>query len=118
MVRRVVRYEEIVLDANFTRFARPLAPPRRTMFGHFLKGSSVARSERSKAARDELRPLGNAVAVADEGYAVAFQADNTAYGASFASEAAAREHLRDAIAADPGLAEQLHVVPEFELAGA
>ncbi len=117
MVRRVVRYEEIVLDANSTRFARPLAPPRRTLFGHFLKGSSVARSARSKAARDELRPLGNAVAVGDEGYAVAYQADNSAFGASFASEAAAREHLRDAVAADPGLAEQLHVVPDFELAG-
>jgi hypothetical protein len=116
MVRRVVRYEEIVLDANFMRFARPLARPQRTLFGHFLKGSSVARSPRSKAARDELRPLANAVAVADEGYTVAYQADNTAYAASFASEAAAREHLQGAIATDPGLADRLHVIPDFELA--
>ena len=114
MVRRVVRYEEIVLDANFARSARPLSPPRRVLFDHFLKGSSVSRSPRSKAARDEMRPPGRAVGVNDERFTVAFQADNAAYADSFASEAAAREHLRDAIAADPSLADLLHVVPEFE----
>jgi hypothetical protein len=114
----VVRYEEIVLDANFARTARPLSPPRRVLFDHFLKGSSVSRSPRSKAARDEMRPPGRAVGVDDERFTVAFQADNAAYADSFASEASAREHLRDAIAADPSLADQLHVVPEFEAVGA
>jgi hypothetical protein len=118
MVRRVVRYEEIVLDANFTRFVRPLSPPRRALFDHFLKGASVSRSPRSKAVRDELRPPGRAVGVDDDRYTVAFQADNTAYAESFASEAAAQEHLREAIAADPTLADQLHIVPEFERIGA
>jgi hypothetical protein len=119
MVRRVVRYEEIVLDVDFGRRGRPITPPTRTLFGHFLKGSSVARSPRSRATRDELRPRGKAVEVGDEGWTVAFQADNAAMeGASFASEAAAREHLRDAVAADPALAGRLHVVPDFEVAPA
>jgi hypothetical protein len=44
---------------------------------------------------------------------VASVADNVAV-ASFASEAMAQEHLQTHLAADPGAAGALHVIPAFE----
>jgi hypothetical protein len=50
---------------------------------------------------------------------VAFQADNTAFStdsAEFHSQASARDFLNRQIAADPALADQIHVIPSVERA--
>ena len=56
----------------------------------------------------------------DEPYVVVFAQDNTPLSddATFAGDAMAQNHLAAAVAADPSLAGQLHVVPAFEVLAA
>jgi hypothetical protein len=120
LVRRIVRYEEIILDSGFKRHRRRFAPFNPALFELFLAGNRVARADISFARAKALQPFDETIAVKDETYTVAFQANNQAYaaeGMSFASEASAREHMQQAMAADPALAGTLHVIPDFELAG-
>jgi hypothetical protein len=79
----------------------------------------VSLSDFSKFQKDKLQPFQEKVKVKGDGYAVAFQADNKAYApdsVGFASEASAREYLKQRVGADPNLAQTLHVIPEFERA--
>ena len=100
--------------------------PRRVRHAHAVRATSCSGASVAPLAAVPARDEAAAQPLADarrgrpaSGYAVASHADNTASPrASFASEAAAREHLQGAIAADPGLADALHVIPDFELAGA
>ncbi len=118
MVKRVVRYEEIILDSNFKRFARRFAPFLSSLFEFFLKGNVIAKSDLSMAKRKQLQPFDEVVGVAPETFTVAYQADNHAYvSAVFASEAGARDFLAGEVAADPNLAGSLHVIPDFEVVG-
>ncbi|HWM07982.1 MAG TPA: DUF6603 domain-containing protein [Solirubrobacteraceae bacterium] len=119
LVRRIVRYEEIILDTGFKRRRRRFAPFNAALFELFLAGNRVARADISHARAKALQPFAETIAVQDERYTVAHQATNQAYaaeGMSFASEASAREHMEEAMAGDPTLAGTLHVVPDFELA--
>jgi hypothetical protein len=119
MVKRVVRYELIVIDSNYKRFVRPFYSLAASLFAHFLKGGSIARSEVSQARRRELQPFDERIAVRTGSYTVVSQADNRAFSAeatAFQSEASARDFLRRQALRDPGLAATLHVVPECEIA--
>ncbi|HKG46741.1 MAG TPA: DUF6603 domain-containing protein [Pyrinomonadaceae bacterium] len=119
MARRTVRYEEIIIDNNFKRFVRRFFGFNGFLFGFFLGGSTVTRSELSMASRKRLNPFTDQVTVATEGYTVAFQSNNRAHddvATSFSSEASAREHLNQIVAQDPNMAERLHVIPAFERA--
>jgi hypothetical protein len=119
MVRRVVRYEEIILDSNFKRFARRFLGFPSALFQFFLRGSSVALSELSQAKKRQLQPFAEKVAVQADTWTVAFQATNRAAApeaAAFASEAGAQEWLARERARDPFLAEELHVIPASEKA--
>ena len=118
MVKRVVRYEEIIVDTNFRRFQRRFSGLLGSLFAFFLGGASVARCEVSRAARRKLQPFDDRIGVSEERYTVALQATNQAFAgeASFASEASAREYLQRQVAADPSLADALHVIPSFEKA--
>jgi hypothetical protein len=119
MVKRVVRYELIILDSNFKRFARRFFQFNARLFDFFLRGSSAARSPVSQASKARLQPFADRVTASAETYTVAFQSDNTAAAAEasvFASEAGAREWLQRRIAQDPNLADALHVIPSFEKA--
>ena len=119
MVKRVVRYELIVLDSNAKRFVNRFFQLTARLFEFFLRGSSAARSAVSQASAAKLQPFPDHVTVGAETYAVAFQRDNTpatAEAASFMSEAAAREWMRGKIATDPALDGELHVIPSFERA--
>jgi hypothetical protein len=118
MVKRFVRYEEIVLDSNFKRFARRFAPFVSSLFDFFLRGNAVSKSDLSQAKKKQFQPFDDVVAVVPETFSVAYQADNTSYGsASFASEASARDYLAGEVAGDPNLADALHVIPGFEVTG-
>jgi hypothetical protein len=119
MVKRVVRYEEIILDTNFKRFARPVRSYTGSLFNFFLNGNAVARANVSQATKARLQPFTAKIDVAAETYTVAFQATNRAFAAdaaTFHSEASAREYLTRQIDADSRLADALHVIPSHEAA--
>ena len=119
MDRRVVLYEEIIIDSNYKRFQRRFRGFFGALFEFFLNGAAVARCERSAATRKRLVPFDDKIAVVGETYAVAMQSNNTAISAgaaTFHSEASAREFMNARIAADPEMADQIHVIPRTEMA--
>jgi hypothetical protein len=117
MTRRVVRYEEIIIDSNFKRFVRRFKLFGSLLFDFFLAGSSVTLAEVSMAKRKQYQPFADKVEVQAETYTVAFQSNNQAFAAaSFHSEASAREFMNQQVASDAGLSDQLHVIPSFERA--
>lgn len=119
MVKRVVRYELIILDSNFKRFARRFFDYAARLFDFFLRGSSTSRSVLSQATRARLRPFADTITVQAETYTVAFQLDNRAVSTEaerFHSEASARDWMARKVALDPRLADQVHVIPTYEKA--
>jgi hypothetical protein len=117
---RTVRYDLTIVDTR-------LRPPVRVkfyvyagaLFQHWLAGASVAHSVLS-AHHDALtHPYDGKVAVEAEQFFVADVATNTAaHPAAFASRAAAIDHMKLSVAAEPMLAGSLHVLPVSELAAA
>lgn len=119
VVRRVVRYEEIILDTNYQRFARRFRGFVSGLFSLFLRGAAVTRCELSQSVRTKLQPFPDRIEVRPDTFGVAVQATNkpfTAAAATFHSEASAQEFLAAQVAADPALADSLHVLPSTELA--
>ncbi|WP_295120259.1 DUF6603 domain-containing protein [uncultured Chitinophaga sp.] len=117
-VRRVVRYELIIVDNNFKRFInRFISFFSSLVFSHFLRNNAVARSPLSAASKQKLNPYKDKVVATQPGFAVANTMNNKAYGTSamFASEAQAREFMNQQISADPNLKESLHVISHHEL---
>lgn len=117
MVKRAVRYEEIILDSNFKRFVRRFSPFVASLFEFFLRGAAITRCELSRKRKAQLQPFAEKVAVAAETYVVASQSTNKAHNGTakgFTSEASAREYLARQVADDPTLAEVLHVIPAYE----
>lgn len=117
-VRRVVRYELIVVDNNFKRFInRFFGFISSLLFSHMLKRNAAARSVLSANSKSKLNPYKDKIVAGQAGYAVASTANNKAYGpvTSFASEAMAREYMHEQIAKDPNLKESLQVISQTEL---
>jgi hypothetical protein len=119
MVKRVVRYDEILIDNNYKRFQKRYFRFIGVLFNHFLRGAAVTRSSLSQAVATKLQPFPDKITVQGESYTVAYQATNQAVAAdsvSFQSEASARQYMNQKVAADPTLADAIHVIPEFERA--
>lgn len=118
MVKRVVRYEQIVIDNNFKRFRRPLFVFHGGLFTHFLKGASVSKSVLSQAHLLKFDPFAEKIEIKPEGFVVAYQANNVAFNlqATFASEAEAQDYLGQQTRLDPNMGDTLHVIPRFEVA--
>lgn len=119
MVKRVVRYEQIIIDTNFKRFVRRFKLFIPSLFAFFMGGGSVGKCELSKTQKKLLEPFADKVAVKADSYSVALQSNNKAFAAesvSFASEASARDYLARKVAVDPNLSGALHVIPEYERA--
>jgi hypothetical protein len=120
MTRRQVAYDITIIDKE------PQKPlPRGKLFGAiaglfrpFLAGNAVTKSSLSKHVKTQLEPFAEKIAVAVEGFTVARISDNKALSATarFTSEAMARDHLRSQIAANPALADELHVISDYEVA--
>jgi hypothetical protein len=117
VVRRVVRYEQVIVDTNFKRFVRRLVIDIGSLFQHFLHGNAAARSALSARAKQQMQPFDDTITTDVEGFGVASRTDNKMATGTvlFGSEAAAREHINETIAQNPALAGTLHVVPQFEL---
>jgi hypothetical protein len=119
MVKRIVRYEQIIIDTNFQRFRRRFHGFLGTLFTFFLNGNAAARCELSRATAIQLQPFAEKIAVQPETYTVAFQSNNKAFAGdsvSFHSEASARDYMQRQVAADASLANEIHVIPSFERA--
>lgn len=114
-VRRSARYEQSIIDtpgsstSSFVNY-------NGTLFGHFLAGASVARSPLAQAERTLRQPFSDRIRVSGGEYVVASTRDNTAVSITFSSQAQARAHLNDLLAADPNQVDELHVLPDLEVA--
>jgi hypothetical protein len=117
-VMRTVRYEEVVIDTSYRRFSRRFGRFAGVLFEHFLRGNAASLSPLAQRGRDERVPFTDVVAVQDAGFVVASTRDNTPVAPVFGSDAAARDDLATRLAADPGLVDELHVIPAFEAAAA
>ena len=113
-VRRSARYEQIIIDTANRRRPRRFTTYNTVLFTHFLDGNAVSRSPLSQAQLGLRQPFADTIRVTGGGYAVATTRDNTAT-ATFASHAAAADHLRAQVDADPALAGTLHVIPTAEV---
>jgi hypothetical protein len=113
---RNVRYESIVVDTLFERFARPFYEWMTLLFVHFRAGSAITRSALSYANEKKRQPFAEKVVVNGDAYVVAFTKDNTSVGgnAVFASQAEAEQFMAESVAKDPALRRQVHVIPAME----
>ncbi|MCI0390505.1 MAG: hypothetical protein MOB07_17310 [Acidobacteria bacterium] len=119
MVKRIVRYEEIIIDNNFKRFQRRFRGVFSTLFTMLLDGNAVSRAELSQSSKKRLQAFAEKIDVKSETYTVALQSNNTAFAAdsiSFHSEASARDYLNRKVAEDASLVDEIHVIPSFEMA--
>jgi hypothetical protein len=116
-VKRIIRYEEIIIDNNYLRFVRRFKTFAFSLFNHFLHGSAITQSTLSSAYKKQLKPQAEAIKVKEAGYSVAFVQNNKAAATTktFASEAQARDAMQQMIAVDPNAIETLHVIPEYEV---
>jgi hypothetical protein len=113
---RNVRYESIIVDTLFERFARPFYEWLTLLFVHFRAGSAIARSSLSYANEKKRQPFAEKIAVNGDSYVVAFTKDNTSVSnnAVFASQTEAEQFMADSVAKDPTLRKQVHVIPAME----
>lgn len=117
-VRRVVRYELIIVDNNFKRFTRKFFGFfSKALFNHFLRNNAAARSVLSQEYKSRLSPFTEKIVASQDGYWVASTVNNKAYAgtSTFASEAKAREYMNQQIAVNPNLKDSLHIISEFEI---
>jgi uncharacterized protein DUF6603 len=117
VVRRIVRYEQIIIDTAFKRFQRRFTKFAGSLFAHFLGGNAAARSALSARLKNQMQPFKDVITTDTEGFAVADTSNNrmAAGTTMFGSYHAAKQHMEDAVAQDPALAGTLHVLNGFEV---
>ena len=115
-VKRIVFHELITIDNNFKEHLQRFFSIGWKWFRQLLGSNATARSLLSKAQRRAKVPFDEKVVTVDPGYVIVNTRDNTAWGgaATFGSHAQASDALRDRVAANPEMAEALHVVPAAE----
>jgi hypothetical protein len=116
-VKRVLRYEQIIIDTHYKRYVRKFHIWIGALFELFLNGNAVSLSVLSNKQKQKLQPFADKINVGKPLYSVAFNHDNTAYdnqSANFTSQVQAQEYMKQQIAKDANLAQQLHVIPQVE----
>ena len=125
-VKRVIRYETVIIDNNFKRHVNPFfvflaqgfAQLNSSLFDHFLAGNAVTKSVLSQHYKNRIQPFEEVIHIQPNQYSVAFNSDNRpidAGAASFSSQAKAMEYMQQHIQSDPNLANSLHVIPNSEV---
>ncbi|CCQ90845.1 conserved hypothetical protein [Nitrospina gracilis 3/211] len=125
-VRRVIRYETIIIDNNFKRhvksffnfFVAGYSVLNGFLFNHFLKGNAAGKSALSKQQKKRIQPFDEVIQIVPNQYSVAFNMNNKPLGAeavTFTSQAKAMEYMEEQIQQDGSLSKQLHVIPNSEL---
>ncbi len=117
LAQRNVRYEAIIVDTALEPARNRFFKFWDALFVHFRAGAAVARAAPSLANERRMQPFATKVAVNDEQFTVAWQADNTPYisTATFGSYAEAQAHLEESIRRDGVLADAIHVIPGAEV---
>ena len=125
-VRRVIRYESIIIDNNFKRhvksffafFAAGYAVLNDFLFTHFLTGSAVTQSIHSQHQKKRLQPFEEVIETKPHLYSVVSTADNRPHGtaaSAFASQAQAQEYMEQQTRSGSAMAGDLHVIPNTDL---
>ena len=118
MVKRNVRYEQIIIDTGYKRFVRVFFSMWLSLFNHFIGGAAITKSELSYSQFKKNQPFEERISVKSSGYSVATVADNKPFSEEavhFDSEALAREYLRMQAIANPKQAKSLHVISSYEV---
>jgi hypothetical protein len=115
-LKRSMRYELTTIDTLWRRSVQRFKDLGVSLFQHLLKNAPVAKSALSRARKRQLQPFADGVALGGDRYAVvSIDTNRSAEGTvDFASEAEAREWLRQRAARDPNERSKLHVVPSTE----
>jgi hypothetical protein len=116
-VKRVVRYEEIIIDNDFKGHIKRFVGFALDLFLHLLAGNAASRSVLSTETKRQKEPVAQKIKVNEALYVVASSVDNTGHGAggAFASQAAAQDFMRAEIGRSPALGGTLHVIPVAEM---
>ncbi len=116
MVKRVIRYETVIIDSNYKRFMTLFVNLYSSLFNHLLGGSAVSLSKLSRAQKQQYQPRNEKIVIKPENYVVAYCSTNTMHSAeaTFESEAVAEEFIRTLSQSDPATAAQMHVIPATE----
>jgi len=116
VVKRVARYEMIIIDSNYKKFVQFFFVFVATLFAHFLKGAAVTKSELSHKHRRLRDPLDDPFKVVGESFVVARTDTNQAMNetARFQTQVEASDFMQQALRNDPTLSGGLHVIPSFE----
>ncbi|MER2633905.1 MAG: DUF6603 domain-containing protein [Rhizobiaceae bacterium] len=113
-VQRTVRYDEILIDTLFRRLVAGFVLLSGFLFGQFVMGAAITKSESSASRKKQKQPFADTIAVSDERYSVVFTHDNRSATTAFPTEAAAREWMNGQVTNDPALSRTLHVIPTVE----
>ncbi len=125
-VKRVIRYETIIIDNNFKRHQIPFfdviqvafSGLHAALFGHFLKGNAVTKSTLSQNYRKKIQPNETVIQVLPNLYSVAFNDTNKPIDSkamAFSSQAIAMDYMRKKTRENPNAAAQMHVIPNTEI---
>lgn len=116
-VKRIDRYEQIIIDTNFKRFSRKFRNYSGVLFDLFLRGNAVSKSTLSLKYKQQMQPFADTIKAGADSFAVAFTNNNKTYKdeAVFTSVFAAQDYMASTITNDPGLTDSLHVIPNSEV---
>ncbi len=118
MVKRVVRYEEIIIDNEFKRHQSSYVSILPNLFLFFMNANAAAKMSISAGAKKLLDAFEDKVVVSEQTYAVALQATNQAFSAettTFQSAASAHGFVAQLLADDPTLVDTVHIIPTVEV---
>lgn len=125
-VKRIIRYETIIIDnlfkrkafAFFTQLQLVFSTVFATLFAHFLKGNTVTKSSLSFKQQKQLKPNKEVIQIKANGYSVAFTDTNRpvdAVAAQFESQAQAEDYLNKQKNTNANIALSMHVIPNTEV---
>jgi hypothetical protein len=118
VVKRVVRYEAKMIDGDDKYRAIKWFKTIGTLFYHWILGGAVANCSLSKAKQAAMVPTGvnERILIKEPGFVVANTSNNKPFDSAsvFSSEARAREYMNSTILLNPGIGEEIHVIPTFE----
>ena len=117
VVRKNVEYELTVIDKAPVKDKSKLHRDTNLFFGQLLKGNHAAKSRLSKNTYDQLQPFREKIKMSAERYTVAYQSNNKAVdpGATFENEMNANTFMSELLQNDPGLHNEVHIIPNYEL---
>jgi hypothetical protein len=125
-VKRVIRYETIIIDNNYKRYVKKFFLFFNTgftilnnfLFRHFLTGNAVTKSVLSLHHKKRMQPFEEVIQIQPIQFSVAYNSNNkpvAADAANFNSQAKAMEFMQEQVQSDPNLANTLHVIPNSEV---